>query len=244
MNNAVGWAWQSVEDMQRAVEIYLQEIGWEGNPEKRSEHCALGGWYSIAVMAKAITSKSMENAGKVEYVLDMRPLCQNPDRIYSSVVLGAIVNIDNKHWVALRNVADKLWLLDSLRGRPVALTEKEFRVYMKKHGEHAYCIELAENMSLPFSSGAMDSGTTAAPHESASPLLPLVDSSGAASGTAVEPASMEVVSGEELVEDSAMGGEDSFPLDAAAPALAIAEQISPEDAKRGRERLQRIFSRG
>ena len=73
--------------------------------------------------------------------------------------------------------------------------------------------------------------------------LELEEESGAASGTTVEPASMEVVSGDELVEDSAMGCEDSFPLDAAAPALAIAEQIDPEDANRGREKIERNFSR-
>ena len=248
MNNAIGHAWISVEDMTHAVVDYMRVMKWEGCPEKLADHVTRGGWYSSEVIAHAINTTSMKNAGHVEYKLGLEPLCKNPDRIYSPYVLGALVNKQNVHWVAIRFIDGILYLLDSQRGRPEAMSERDFRYFVKKH-ENAYCLERADDMSLPSSS--LDSGSTAAPRETASPLLPLVDSS--ASGTAV--ASMEF---DELVEDSAMGGEDpnapgdyfldaagepaaqmevdedlgppEYPLDALAPALAIAEQIDPKDA--------------
>lgn len=276
MNNAVGYAWQTVEDMTHAVFDYMRVMKWEQCPEKLSEHVSRGGWYSSEVMAHAMNTTSMKKAGKVEYKLGLEPLHKNPDRIYSPSVIGAIVNKQNVHWVAIRFIVGKLFLLDSQRGRPIVMSERDYRYFVKKH-DYAYCLELADDMSLP--SGAVESGSTAAPHASASPLLPFAaaDSSGDASVTvaAFELADVELVDAQmdvaELVEDSAMdggdedpnpleddfplneahmddelvedsvmdGGEDpphdDFPLNAAAVALAVAEQIGAEDAKRARE---------
>ena len=102
----------------------------------------------------------MKKAGKVEYKLGLEPLHKNPDRIYSPSVIGAIVNKQNVHWVAIRFIEGKLFLLDSQRGRPIMMSERDYRYFVKKH-EYAYCLELADDMSLP--SGAVESGSTAAP---------------------------------------------------------------------------------
>ena len=55
------------------------------------------------MIGQAISSVSMRKAGKVEYVLQLRPLYVEPARIHHCV--GAIVNIDDQHWVALKAVS-------------------------------------------------------------------------------------------------------------------------------------------
>ena len=183
LNNAVGKAWQTVEDMKRAADVYLEESSREGSAEARSRHIAPGGWYSSEVMAKAVETTPMHKNNRVEYVVKLQPLHVNPDRIYSSSVVGAFVNVENWHWVALRYVEGKLYLLDSLRGRPIAMSEREYRVYVKKH-PHSYCIERAQDMSLSASSASTEH---LAPGTSASPLLPfLADSSGEAASANAE----------------------------------------------------------
>jgi len=266
LNNAVGHAWQTLEDMTHAVYDYMCVMQWEQCPEKLSDHVSRGGWYSLEAMTHAINTTSMKKAGRVEYKLGLEPLHKNPDRIFSPSVMGAIVNKQNIHWVAIRFIEGKLYLLDSQRGRPILMSEREYRHFVKTH-VGSFCIERAEDMSA--SSASSSSGPASSLDNTASPLLPLAALSfddppastmdtteeSANTAAAVEPgddapadAPMEIDEDAEFVEDSAMdglgGGEDSggedlpegeFPPDAAAPALAVAEQISAEDENRGRE---------
>ena len=147
LNNAVGWAWQSIKDMQRAADVFLNEMESEGSPEMRSQHIAPGGWYSSEVLATAIRSTSMHKIERVEYQLGLQLLHVNPDRIYSSLVEGGVVNLkDKRHWVAVRFINGKLFLLDSQRGRPIVMSERGYRTFVKKN-VGGFCIERAQDMS-------------------------------------------------------------------------------------------------
>jgi hypothetical protein len=57
----------------------------------------------------------------------------NADLVLSAGdISGAIVNKDNSHWVALRKVAGRLWLLDSL-GEPKPLTAGDVARFLARH---------------------------------------------------------------------------------------------------------------
>ena len=53
-------------------------------------------------------------------------------------VVGAITNIKNRHWVALKYVHGRIWLLDSL-GQPEILDAAAFRTFVNKN-PHTYAI--------------------------------------------------------------------------------------------------------
>ena len=86
----------------------------------------------------------MRASGGIEFVMSLEPLHKNPDALKSCV--GAVVNVNNNHWVALRRVASQVWLLDSQEPLPQRLTEAEYKQYVKKH-RGAFPIRHAENMS-------------------------------------------------------------------------------------------------
>ena len=52
--------------------------------------------------------------------MSLTPLEDNPQLIHHCV--GAVVNKANEHWVALRSVHGRVWLLDSLKDSPQMLT--------------------------------------------------------------------------------------------------------------------------
>jgi hypothetical protein len=156
LNNAVGRRWQSSEDMKFACEEFLRERRFEcgmvdalmtADDKKKealelSRHAREDGWYSDEIIAKAVVSTSLRREGRVEFELSLRPLCDNPRMIHAAQ--GAVVNIDERHWVALRSVAGRVWLLDSLQIEPRPLANYE--AYVRKH-KHAYPIFVAESMA-------------------------------------------------------------------------------------------------
>ena len=107
----------------------------------------------------------MRRAGKLEYKMLLRPLYERPEDIHASV--GAVVNLDNRHWVALRSVGGQIWYLNSDR-REIAskLTEAQYVALVNKR-RAAYPIQWADDMraSLPSASSSADSPC--------SPVLPL-----------------------------------------------------------------------
>ena len=119
---ALGHRFATDADFEHAFEDYMASSQREGLHETESEHRKKGGWYSSEVIGNAITTVSMRNSGKVQYVMQLRPLYEKPLYIHSCV--GAIVNIDNMHWVALKVVSGEIWLLDS-ESRPSKISEQE-----------------------------------------------------------------------------------------------------------------------
>ena len=137
LNNAVGKAWQTVEDMQFACDTYLASSRVDGFVQVRAEHARPSGWYSSEVLGEAVTATSMRHAGRVEYTMSLQPLKVNPSILRDCV--GAVVNICNRHWVALRYNAGVTWLLDSQEQGPQILSEAEYKTFIRRH-EHAYPI--------------------------------------------------------------------------------------------------------
>ena len=72
--------------------------------------------------------------------MQLEPLYVNPHALRGS--LGAVVNIRNVHWVALRWCAGKVWLLDSQEPRPRSLTWRQYLDFVNRHKD-AYRIEMA-----------------------------------------------------------------------------------------------------
>ena len=151
LNNAVGRDWQTVEDMQHACDDYLMASHHEGLLEIRAEHAKPSGWYSIEVMCHAMNTTSMRVLGRVEFVISLEPLHANPNAISTSI--GAVVNIGNRHWVALRKIGDQVWLLDSQEPLPLRLTDVEYKTFISRR-RHAFPIRRAEEMAM-FRTGAL-----------------------------------------------------------------------------------------
>ena len=131
LNNALGARVHTAADMHRACDVFLQESEREGNPQEREDHEAPNGWFSYHVMTKALTNTAMTHMSRVMYVMDEQPLHAQPNRIHHSK--GAIVNIDDSHWVALRAVAGQVWLLDSLKPAPTLLTQDQYVNFVRVH---------------------------------------------------------------------------------------------------------------
>ena len=139
LNNCLGCEFATPEDLEAALQELLRILRQEGVPEVRAQHTAIGGWYSIEVLAQAVTQVSMAKRDRVDYVLSLEPLCVNPSAIRSSV--GAIVNIDNKHWVAVRWVQGSVWMLDS-QDEPRQLSWNAY-VYFVRLNRSAFRIDYA-----------------------------------------------------------------------------------------------------
>ena len=135
LNNAVGDAWQTPEDMDYACGEYLRASQQEGSPEEPSTHVASTGWYSSEVMACAVTATSLHEAGRVEFVMKLEPLHLHPERIHSAI--GAVVNVGGSHWVALRSIGGQVWRLDSQAGAPQPLSAGEYKSFASKHPSFA-----------------------------------------------------------------------------------------------------------
>ena len=131
LNNAVGRAWQTVEDMQFACDDYLSTSRMEGLVELRAEHARPSGWYSSEVLGRAVDTTSMRHAGRVEYKMSLEPLKVSPSILRGCV--GAVVNVCNRHWVALRYDAGVTWLLDSQEHGPQILSEAEYKAFICRH---------------------------------------------------------------------------------------------------------------
>ena len=50
----------------------------------------------------------MSRLGRVEYVMFLEPLHVNPFALRSAT--GALVNVADRHWVALRWLGEQVWL--------------------------------------------------------------------------------------------------------------------------------------
>ena len=70
----------------------------------------------------------------------------DPDSIHNAI--GAIVNKDNTHWVAIRSIGGKLWYFDSKAKQPTKLTHNEYVSFVNSR-KAAYPIKFAADMSQP-----------------------------------------------------------------------------------------------
>ncbi len=131
LNNAFGEHVFTYNDMTLACDVFIQEStlpsapGEAASPEIRANHERAGGWYSVEVMAFALRRT-------FRYELLPRPLYRNPNVLYDASTVGAIVNLGNTHWVALKLVHHSIWLLDSLY-EPKMLEYDDYVAYIHQH---------------------------------------------------------------------------------------------------------------
>jgi hypothetical protein len=149
--------------MMEALEDYLISARREGLLEPRSENYKPGGWFSSEVIAHALNTTAMNKHGKILYVLELKTLYLEPTKIHG--VIGALVNLGNTHWAALRSVAGQIWYLDSLEQNPSQMSFDQYCIFINKH-KAAFPIRHADDMRVE----AQPSAGSAA---SAPPLLPL-----------------------------------------------------------------------
>jgi hypothetical protein len=98
------------------------------------------GWSSAEVMMQAITQTSMARRNRVEYVMSLEPLRVMAARLKTAI--GAVVNVDNVHWVALRWDGCRVWLLDSQEAAPQPLKWLQYVHFIHRH-QAAFCIDVA-----------------------------------------------------------------------------------------------------
>ena len=132
LNNALGFAFLTAQDMTYACDVLLQEREWDGSPERREDHECAAGWYSEAVMTQALRCK--RNIYKMDVDAPLKPEEEeNLERIYESDVIGVVVNVNQVHWVAFKvDEQRQIWSLDSTEF-PTRKTFKAFMEYVKEY---------------------------------------------------------------------------------------------------------------
>ena len=130
LNNALGRPFATEADLEAAVGEVLRDLRQDGVPEVRAQHIRPGGWYSIEALCMAIPQVSMATAGRVEYTLSLEPLCVHAAALRTAV--GAVANVEGRHWVALRWVDDAVWLLDSM-DQPRELSWSAYLHFVRRH---------------------------------------------------------------------------------------------------------------
>jgi len=225
--------------MEFAVEQVLQTAEQEGSREIRADHARADGWYSSEAIAAALTTTSMKKRGRVEYTMSLKPLYKHPEEIHRAV--GAVVNVDDRHWVAIRSQGGEIWLLDSQERRPIRMTREAYHKFVAKR-RAAYPIHWATDMSqLPSSAAASSSASS-----SQTPVLPL-ESQTLTQSDAETPVDVEMApAGDGDIETRAEKA-TAVPMDGveqevtpaqqaplgqtSIPTLMVAEQISADDAQ-------------
>ena len=139
LNNALGGEHIfSNQDMSTACEIFIWESKFPDAPgyapamEIRSRHEKPNGWYSFQVMGTALRHTAV-------FALSEQPLRESPDIIYNQAVVGAVVNLNNQHWVAIKFRDGALWLLDSGNQGAVYYSYPMYLAYVQEH-RHSYPI--------------------------------------------------------------------------------------------------------
>ena len=77
--------------------------------------------------------------------MSLEPLYVDSMALRSAV--GAIVNVRNRHWVALRFIDEQVWLLDSQNAAPVPLSWAMYESFIRQH-RAAYRINVAEGWEM------------------------------------------------------------------------------------------------
>ena len=119
-------------DVEIAESLVPDEYGIVSDPQRRPDHEGAGGWYSDKVLMQAL-----RRTFTFELQLG-RQLRLDANLLQEQRIVGAIMNMDNVHWVALRYVDRNYWLLDS-RYQPRLLSESQYLALIAGF-EHTYAI--------------------------------------------------------------------------------------------------------
>ena len=160
------------------------------------------------MIAHAINTTAMSRHGKIVYVMELKPLHAEPEKLHAAI--GALVNLGNRHWAALRSVAGQIWYLDSLEQHPSKMTFDQYRIFVNRH-KGAFPIRSADNMRI-------ETQPSASSATGDSPLLPLASQ-----------ASQEVFADSPATLDNS-GAVPMFAEETNVPSLMVAETFGAEEA--------------
>ncbi|CAE7513119.1 prmt1, partial [Symbiodinium pilosum] len=132
LNNVLGFHCVGVEDMTHAAETFLFE-----NPDlgdNVQDHLAPEGDYSIEVMSMVLRTKAMAEFGQLRWQMDIQRVMTSQD-LHGCI--GAVQNLNNRHWVALRQVEATFLYCDSLEAGLRQMTEEELDALLAVHPTYA-----------------------------------------------------------------------------------------------------------
>ena len=139
LNNALGQRLFCPEDFTQAVDTLEEEAAVPDAhyvaavPFDRDAHIGPRGWYSDEAIGMVLRQSA-------RYQMLLAPLAgDNLDILAAADIPGAIVNMNNTHWVALRFVNNAFWLLDSLR-EPKAMSRRDVGRFLVRY-PRAYPIQ-------------------------------------------------------------------------------------------------------
>ena len=132
LNNALGSHYFDAVDMPRAAQAFLFE-----NNELRDniqDHLEPEGDYSIEIMSMALRTKAMQAFGQLRWEMDIQRAMTVED-LHGCI--GAVVNLQGRHWVALRPLAQQFLYMDSLEERPRERSDGEVDALLAAHPTYA-----------------------------------------------------------------------------------------------------------
>ena len=91
---------------------------------------ALEGDYSIEIMLMALRTKAMQDFGRLRWHMEDRRATELQDL---EGCIGAVQNIDGRHWVALRRWGDRFLYWDSLQRQVRCPGEVELSDLLSTH---------------------------------------------------------------------------------------------------------------
>jgi hypothetical protein len=195
---------------------------------------------NVVVLAMEIISNSLAARLEKPYDLRLEPLFRNPGVIHQCV--GAVANIRQQHWVALRSVDGQIWRLDSLDSAPKPMSELDYSWFIKAN-RGTYPIVAVDKDDEPAPHGETCSTTFGMEDtlmESAADTLQTEATAGsigsnsilaATSGEPTTPPITQPAASEQLPQDGDRSLTKRSRIDDGSPCLAIAEQIASADAQ-------------
>ena len=127
LNNAVGGGvFTSIHFDQAAADLVTYFATSLGVVEPAKDHLSPSGDYSIALMHFVCRGKSFktDRHGLASVMLDqspVKPVIEEVQSLLHPDVVAFIVNIGN-HWIAIKNINGRIWLMDSRQAGPIGLT--------------------------------------------------------------------------------------------------------------------------
>ena len=99
----------------------------ETTRERESEHVKPGGWYSHSVLGRALLT-----ATDSQLLFNTLEKTAYDALMADEGVTGAVVNQDNKHWIAMVKHNGLLWEVDS-RKAPALMDQQAFRATVERY---------------------------------------------------------------------------------------------------------------
>ena len=132
LNNALGSHYIDEEDMPRAAEAFLFENIELG--DNIQDHLQPEGDYSIEIMSMVLRTKALQEVGQLRWQMDIQRATSTRD-LHGCI--GAVVNLNGQHWVAVRSLEDGFLYCDSVQAGTRELSNGELDMLLATHPTYA-----------------------------------------------------------------------------------------------------------